>query len=73
MVNEQLSSTIVGGPERVKEKLESFIRTTQADEIMVNSESFEHADRMRSFEIIAELKQLSKKQCAAHIAFRRSA
>ena len=23
---------------------------------MVNSESFEHADRMRSFEIIAELK-----------------
>lgn len=40
----------------MKEKLESFIRTTQADEIMVNSESFEHADRMRSFEIIAELK-----------------
>ncbi|NES53512.1 LLM class flavin-dependent oxidoreductase, partial [Escherichia coli] len=55
MVNEQLSSTIVGGPEEVKAKLEDFVKTTQADEIMVNSETFEHADRMRSFEIIADV------------------
>ncbi|MDZ5671194.1 LLM class flavin-dependent oxidoreductase [Bacillus stercoris] len=55
MVNEQLSSTIVGGPEEVKAKLEDFVKTTQADEIMVNSETYEHADRMRSFEIIADV------------------
>ncbi len=55
MVNEQLSSTIIGGPDSVKEKLEEFIRTTQADEIMINSETFDHADRLRSFEIIADV------------------
>jgi luciferase family oxidoreductase group 1 len=55
MVHQQLSSTIVGGPEEVKEKLEDFVKTTQADEIMVNSETFDHADRMRSFEIVADI------------------
>ncbi|ADP33917.1 LLM class flavin-dependent oxidoreductase [Bacillus atrophaeus] len=55
MVNEQLSSTIIGGPKEVKAKLEDFIRTTGADEIMVNSETFEHSDRLRSFEIIADI------------------
>ena len=55
MVNEQLSSTIIGGPAEVKAKLEDFVKTTQADEIMVNGETFEHADRLRSFEIIADI------------------
>lgn len=51
----RLSSTIIGGPDSVKEKLEEFIRTTQANEIMINSETFNHADRLRSFEIIADV------------------
>lgn len=55
MVNEQLSSTIIGGLTEVKAKLEDFVKTTQADEIMVNGETFEHADRLRSFEIIADI------------------
>ncbi|MEH6972938.1 LLM class flavin-dependent oxidoreductase [Bacillus sp. JJ675] len=55
MVNEQLSSTIIGGPKEVKAKLEDFIQTTQANEIIVNSETFDHADRLRSFEIIADV------------------
>ncbi|CAM5471285.1 luciferase [Bacillus safensis FO-36b] [Bacillus safensis subsp. safensis] len=35
MVDEQLSSTIVGDKEKVKTELEAFIEATQADEVMI--------------------------------------
>lgn len=48
-------TTIVGNPETVKQKLESFLAETQANEIIINSQIFHHADRLRSYEIIAQL------------------
>ncbi|WP_199794646.1 LLM class flavin-dependent oxidoreductase [Lentibacillus sp. Marseille-P4043] len=48
-------STIVGGPETVKQGLEAFLNETQADEFIINSQIFNHEDRLRSYEIIAEL------------------
>jgi luciferase family oxidoreductase group 1 len=48
-------STIVGNPEIVKEKLESFHKETKADEIIINSQIYYHEDRLRSYEIIAEM------------------
>lgn len=54
-VEKALSSgtTIVGGPETVKRKLESFIEKTKADEIIINSQIFDQKARLRSYEIVA--------------------
>lgn len=48
-------TTIVGGPETVKRKLESFIEKTQADEIIVNAQIFDPKARLRSYEIVGAL------------------
>ena len=49
------NSTIVGNPETVKRKLESFINETKANEVIINSQIFHQEDRIRSYEIIAEM------------------
>jgi luciferase family oxidoreductase group 1 len=50
-----LGAAIVGGPDTVRQGLEEFIRRTQADELMVTANIFDHAKRKRSFEIVAEV------------------
>ncbi|MCM3004333.1 LLM class flavin-dependent oxidoreductase [Priestia koreensis] len=54
-IQRQLGASIVGSPETVKEKLEGFLAATQADEVMVNAQIFDHQERLRSYEIVAEL------------------
>lgn len=54
-LEQQLGSSIIGGPETVKEKLQEFLDETGTDEIMVNAQIFDHQERLRSFEIVAEI------------------
>ena len=49
-----LSHAIVGSPARVKEGLESLVARTGADEIIVATQIYDHAARVRSYEIVAE-------------------
>jgi len=49
-----LRYAIVGSPETVQRGLAAFIAEHQADEIMVTAQMFDHAARLRSFEIVAE-------------------
>ncbi|MGH6761848.1 MAG: LLM class flavin-dependent oxidoreductase [Phyllobacterium sp.] len=55
-----LSCTIAGSPETVKQGLEDLIQRTGVDEVMVTGQIFDHAARLRSFEILAEITQLSR-------------
>ena len=55
MVNMKLGAQIVGGPETIKRKLTDFLAETQADELMISSDSYHHADRLRSYEIVSEV------------------
>ena len=50
-----LRYAIVGSPETVRQGLERLLAETQADEVMVVSNIFEHAARIRSYEILAEV------------------
>ncbi|HVI21712.1 MAG TPA: LLM class flavin-dependent oxidoreductase [Bacillus sp. (in: firmicutes)] len=52
---QRLSTSIIGSPETVKAKLEKFANQTNADEIMVNGQIFDHEARLHSFEIVANL------------------
>ncbi|MDN3018734.1 LLM class flavin-dependent oxidoreductase [Paenibacillus sp. BSR1-1] len=51
----RLSTSIVGSPKTVKEKLQAFLDETQADEMIINSQIFDHQARLRSYEILSEI------------------
>ena len=48
-----LHYAVVGGPDTVRRGLEAFIAMTGADEVMITSHVWDHAARLRSFEIAA--------------------
>lgn len=54
-LQQQLGSSIAGSPATVKEKLETYIEATGANEVMVAAHIFDHAARLRSYEIISNL------------------
>ena len=59
MLEEMLAFSVVGSPETVARDLESIIERTRADELMITSQIHDHAERLRSFEIMAEVGGLS--------------
>ena len=64
-VAERMSLMVVGGPERVRANLRQIVEATKADELIVSSDAFKREDRLRSYEIIAEVAGLREKQAAA--------
>jgi luciferase family oxidoreductase group 1 len=54
MLDHTLAHAIVGSPQTVRSKLEVFISRTGANELMITSSIFDHAARLRSFEIAME-------------------
>ncbi|HET7186553.1 MAG TPA: LLM class flavin-dependent oxidoreductase [Gemmatimonadaceae bacterium] len=54
-VERTLRHAIVGGPDTVRRGLDAFITQTSADELMVTTHVYDHAARVRSYEIVAEL------------------
>jgi luciferase family oxidoreductase group 1 len=60
-----LARSFVGGPETVRRGLESFIAETQADELIVASAIYDHKARLRSYEILAEVREAMGEAAAA--------
>lgn len=56
-----LGVAAIGGPETVRRHLEALLASTAADELIITSDFYDHADRVRSFEIIAEAKAAERK------------
>jgi len=50
-----LEHSIVGSPETVRRGLENLVASTNADELMIVSGVYDHAARIRSYEIVAEM------------------
>ena len=55
MLQHSLSHAIVGAPATVKQGLADFQQRTGADELIVTAQIYDHAARLRSFEITAEV------------------
>jgi len=53
MLGASLACAVVGSPQTVREGLAAFAARTGADELIVTSQIFDHAARVRSFEIAA--------------------
>ncbi|WP_281975713.1 LLM class flavin-dependent oxidoreductase [Halobacillus litoralis] len=54
-LQQQLGASIIGSADTVREKLEKFQMDTQADEMMVISQIYDHDARLRSYEIVADI------------------
>ena len=57
LVESRTGGSVVGGRETVKAGLERILQATEADELMINSMIYDHAARLRSYEIVAEIWQ----------------
>ncbi|MFK0085724.1 LLM class flavin-dependent oxidoreductase [Pseudomonas sp. NPDC090755] len=50
-----LGLAMVGGPQKIRAKLEVLLEQTQADELIFTCDLYEHADRIRSYELLAQV------------------
>jgi luciferase family oxidoreductase group 1 len=57
LLNQILSCAAIGSRESVRRELKLFIEQTQADELMITSQIFDHSARLRSYEITAEIRK----------------
>jgi len=55
LLDSVLSCAAVGAPETVRAGLQAFVERTGADELMVTTQVFDHAARLRSYEIVAQI------------------
>ena len=57
MLNQMLSYSFVGSSETVLRGVRSFLDLTQADELIVTGHIYDHGARLRSFELLSEIRQ----------------
>ncbi|CAN7687485.1 LLM class flavin-dependent oxidoreductase [Variovorax sp. LjRoot130] len=57
LLDSVLSCSAVGSRETVRAGMQAFIDRTGADELMITSQVFDHEARLRSYEILAELRE----------------
>jgi len=53
-VESRLRIAVIGGPDTVRNKLARLLQDTGADELIFTSDLYDHALRLRSFEIAAD-------------------
>ena len=59
LVESRLSVAVTGGPETVRNKLTHLLQETGADELIFTSDLYDHARRLRSFEIAASAMKIT--------------
>jgi len=53
LLDSVLTCSAVGAPDTVRQRMAAFIERTGADELMITCQMFDHAQRLRSYEIVA--------------------
>jgi luciferase family oxidoreductase group 1 len=62
MVAAKFGAAIFGDPERVARRLNSFLEETQADELIVVTNTYNFEDRLRSYELLADLAKRAREE-----------
>lgn len=55
LLHQRIGSSIIGDRDTVREKLQKFLEDTQANEVIVNAQIYDHHARLRSYEIVSEI------------------
>lgn len=58
LLDQALSCSFVGSAAAVRDGLRSFIARTGADELIVSAQIYDHAARLRSYELLAEVREM---------------
>ena len=56
-----LECSAIGSPETVKRSIDAFIARTGADELILASHIYDHAARVRAYEIVADVCGLERR------------
>jgi luciferase family oxidoreductase group 1 len=67
IVDARLANQVLGSPETVRRQLEELLLATKADEVMVTTMVYDHAERLRSYEWVAELAMLAKRSAPSPV------
>jgi luciferase family oxidoreductase group 1 len=68
-IDAALSYSAIGAPDRVQQDLEAIIKQTEANELMLTAQIYDHAARLRSFEIAAGVRdRIASRRHAASAA-----
>ena len=54
-----MAYSFIGGPTTLHQQLEPFLRATQVNELLAVSHIYDHAARLRSYELLASLFQVT--------------
>jgi luciferase family oxidoreductase group 1 len=54
MLRQALSCAAIGSPEKAARQLNDFVERTGADELMITSQIYDHAKRLRSYELLMQ-------------------
>jgi luciferase family oxidoreductase group 1 len=57
MVEHALACSFIGTPQTVERGLREFIKATQADELMITAHIYDQAARLRSIELVAQVRE----------------
>ena len=57
MLQQVLSAAVVGSPATVRQGLSDFVARTGVDEVIVTAQIYDHAARLRSYEILAHARE----------------
>ena len=52
-IADRQSTQLIGAPDTVRSGLEDLLKRTEADELMITTQTYDPADRLRSFELVA--------------------
>jgi alkanesulfonate monooxygenase SsuD/methylene tetrahydromethanopterin reductase-like flavin-dependent oxidoreductase (luciferase family) len=55
-IDRSLAQALVGSRDTIRPGLEAFLAKTEADELMITAQIYDHQARLRSFEIVAEIR-----------------
>src|SRR5262249_60155982 len=56
LLDEALECALIGSPMRVERAMQALVERTAADELMVTAQIFDHGARLRSYELLADLR-----------------
>src|SRR4030095_3124922 len=62
MVAAKFGAAIFGGPERVAARLNALLEETQADELVVVTNTYKFEDRVRSYELLSNLAKQAREE-----------
>jgi alkanesulfonate monooxygenase SsuD/methylene tetrahydromethanopterin reductase-like flavin-dependent oxidoreductase (luciferase family) len=65
LLDEALECALIGAPGTVEEGMRALVERTAADELMVTGQIFDHAARLKSYALLADVRDRAPERSAS--------